>query len=62
MTGGPSASWRRYLTYRLLWQKPNGPELEMVWRYPQDFTARAEWNDVWTGVGSGGQMKVAIRP
>ena len=62
MTGGPSPSRRRYLTYRLLWQKPNGAELEMVWRYRQDFTARAGWNDVWTGVGSAGLMKVAIRP
>jgi hypothetical protein len=39
MTGGPSASWRRFLTYRLIWRKPSGAELEMVWRYRQDFIA-----------------------
>jgi len=37
MTGGPVASWRRYLTYRLLWRKRSGARLEMIWCYRQDF-------------------------
>jgi hypothetical protein len=60
MTGGPVASWRRYLTYRLVWRKPSGPELEMVWRYRQDFV-ESRWVDVFTGVGSAGLIEVKIK-
>jgi hypothetical protein len=61
MTGGPVASWRRFLTYRLTWRKPSGAELEMVWRYRQDFIAPRGWVDVFTGVGSAGLIKVRIK-
>lgn len=62
MTGGSSASWRRHLIYRLLWQKRSGAKLEMVWRYRQDFTPSHGWEDVWTREGSAGLIRVEIRP
>jgi len=61
MTGGPVASWRRFLTYRLVWRKTSGAELEMVWRYRQDFIAPRGWIDVFTGIGSAGLSKVRIK-
>jgi hypothetical protein len=62
MTGASAASWRRHLTYRLLWQKRSGAELEMVWRYRQDFTPSVGWQDVWKSEGSAGLIRVKIRP
>src|SRR5450432_2571480 len=32
---GHSPSWKRHLYYRLIWEKPAGGRLEMVWRYEQ---------------------------
>jgi hypothetical protein len=60
MSGGPVASWRRFLTYRLVWRKQSGAELEMVWRYRQDFIAPRGWIDVFSGVGSAGLIKVKM--
>src|SRR4029450_10932683 len=34
---GKSPSWKRHLYYRLLWNKPSGVKLEMLWRYEQYF-------------------------
>jgi hypothetical protein len=62
MSGGPVASWRRFLTYRLVWRKQSGAELEMVWRYRQDFIAHRGWIDVFSGVGSAGLIKVRMEP
>jgi hypothetical protein len=61
MTGGPVASWRRHLTYRLLWQKPTGAQLEMVWCYRQDFIPGDGWKEVWPGMIAG-LIRVDIRP
>ena len=61
MTGGPTASWRRYLTYRLLWRKRSGARLEMLWCYRQDFTTRDGWQGVWPSMIAG-LTRVNIRP
>ena len=61
MTGGPVASWRRHLMYRLLWQKPTGAQLEMVWCYRQDFIPGDGWKEVWPGMIAG-LIRVDIRP
>ena len=53
MTGGPTASWRRHLVYRLLWQKGSGAQLEMVWCYRQDFIPGKGWTHVWPSAIAG---------
>jgi hypothetical protein len=40
---GHSPSWKRHLYYRIHWTKPNGANLEMVWRYEQPFYPRNGW-------------------
>jgi hypothetical protein len=58
---GHSPSWKRHLYYRLLWKKPSGPALDMVWRYEQSFYGKQlfpgnGWNnglgthEGWTGL------------
>ena len=41
---GHSPSWKRHLYYRLLWRKPEGNKLEMLWRYEQWFYGGEEWS------------------
>lgn len=58
---GQSPSWRRHLYYRLVWEKPDGCRLEMVWRYEQYYY------DHWTSgfmtrAGTTGLIRVDIRP
>ena len=60
MTGGPVASWRRNLTYRLLWRKRSGARLEMIWCYRQDFIPGKGWQKVWPS-NIAGLIKVSIR-
>ena len=38
-----SPSWKRHLYYRLLWKKPSGTKLEMLWRYEQYFYPGNGW-------------------
>jgi hypothetical protein len=40
---GHSPSWKRHLYYRLLWKKPSGAKLEMLWRYEQYFYPGNGW-------------------
>jgi hypothetical protein len=40
---GRSPSWKRHIYYRLLWKKPSGATLEMLWRYEQHFDAASGW-------------------
>jgi hypothetical protein len=40
---GQSPSWKRHLYYRLLWKKPSGAKLEMLWRYEQYFYPANGW-------------------
>ena len=58
---GHSPSWKRHLYYRFTWEKPDGGQLEMVWRYEQYYY------DSWasgfmTRVGTTGLIRVDIRP
>src|SRR6266481_9431519 len=34
---GHSPSWKRHLYYQLVWKKPSGAKLEVIWRYEQPF-------------------------
>ena len=61
--GGPSPSWKRHVYYRLLWKKPSGEKLEMVWRYEQYFYRGTGWaSGFMTYKGSTGLIQVAISP
>ena len=40
---GQSPSWKRHIYYRLLWKKPSGAKLEMLWRYEQYFYPGLGW-------------------
>lgn len=54
MTGhSPSKKRNRY--YRLIWTKPGGASLEMVWRYEQWFYDQlaTDWSDDMTAAGTG---------
>ena len=42
MTGN-SPKWKRYIYRRLIWKKPNGAKLEMLWRYEQFFYQNDGW-------------------
>jgi hypothetical protein len=59
---GQSPSWRRHLYYRLLWKKPSGAKLEMLWRYEQYFYPANGWvSGFMTRAGSTGLIQVAIK-
>lgn len=58
---GHSPSWKRHLYYRLVWEKPGGRRLEMLWRYEQYFYD--DWaSGFMTRVGTTGLIRVDIRP
>jgi hypothetical protein len=58
---GHSPSWKRHLYYRLVWEKPDGGRLEMVWRYEQYFYEN--WaSGFMTRAGTTGLIRVDIRP
>ena len=40
---GQSPWWKRHIYYRLLWKKPSGAKLEMLWRYEQYFYPGLGW-------------------
>ncbi|HEX4708456.1 MAG TPA: hypothetical protein VH229_12090 [Candidatus Udaeobacter sp.] len=62
MTGHPP-SWRRHLYYRILWKKPSGAKLEMLWRYEQYFYSDNGWaGGFMTREGSTGLIKLDIHP
>ncbi len=62
MTGHPP-SWRRHLYYRVLWKKPSGANLEMLWRYEQYFYSDNGWaGGFMTREGSTGLVQVDIHP
>jgi len=59
---GHSPSWKRHLYYRLLWKKPSGAKLEMLWRYEQYFYPGNGWTSGFmTHEGSTGLIQVAIK-
>ena len=60
---GHSPSWKRYLYYRLLWKKPSGAKLEMLWRYEQYFYPGDGWaSGFMTYQGSTGLIRLDISP
>jgi hypothetical protein len=60
---GHSPSWKRHLYYQILWKKPSGAKLEMLWRYEQYFYPGNGWaSGFMTGRGSTGLIQVDIRP
>ena len=60
---GHSPSWKRHMYYRLLWKKPSGAKLEMLWRYEQYFYPGDGWaSGFMTREGSTGLIKVDISP
>ena len=59
---GQSSSWKRHLYYRLLWKKPSGAKLEMLWRYEQYFYPGNGWaSGFMTREGSTGLIQVVIK-
>jgi hypothetical protein len=59
---GQSPSWKRHLYYRLLWKKPSGANLEMLWRYEQYFYPGNGWaSGFMTREGSTGLIQVVIK-
>lgn len=61
MTGN-SALWKRNRYQHLVWNKPNGAELEMWWRYEQCCYRRDGWVDGFlTNPGLTGLIRVSIR-
>ena len=60
---GHSPSWKRHLYYRLLWKKPSGEKLEMLWRYEQYFYSDNGWaSGFMTHEGSTGLIQLDISP
>jgi hypothetical protein len=58
---GQSPSWKRHLYYRLLWKKPSGAKLEMLWRYEQYFYPGNGWaSGFMTREGSTGLIQLDI--
>jgi hypothetical protein len=62
MTGHSPAS-KRHTYYRLFWHKPDGAELEMLWRYQQYFYGGDGWaSGFMTREGSTGLLHAKIQP
>ena len=60
---GHSPSWKRHLYYRVLWTKPSGAQLQMLWRYEQYFYPGNGWaSGFMTREGSTGLIRLDIRP
>ena len=60
---GHSPSWKRRLYYRVLWTKPSGVQLQMLWRYEQYFYPGNGWaSGFMTREGSTGLIQVDIHP
>ena len=59
---GHSPSWKRHLYYRLLWKKPSGAKLEMLWCYEQYFYPGSGWaSGFMTYKGSTGLIGLEIK-
>ena len=60
MTGN-SPKWKRYTYRKVIWQKPNGAKLEMLWRYEQYFYQNDGWVEAFmTRPGATGLIRVEI--
>jgi hypothetical protein len=60
---GHSPSWKRHLYYRVLWKKPSGVKLEILWRYEQYFYPDNGWvGGFMANRSSTGLLQVDIHP
>ncbi len=60
---GHSPSWKRHSYYQLIWKKPSGANLEMLWRYEQYFYPGNGWaSGFMTHEGSTGLIRLNIQP
>ena len=61
---GQSPSWKRHIYYQLVWTKPSGANLEMLWRYEQYFYPGNGWGSGFMTHegGSTGLIRVDIHP
>src|SRR6516165_3572173 len=60
---GHSPSWKRHMYYRVLWKKPSGAKLEMLWRYEQYFYPDNGWVGGFMANGSStGLVQLDIHP
>ena len=58
---GHSPSWKRHIYYQVIWKKPSGAKLEMLWRYEQYFYSGEGWTSGFmTRAGSTGLIRVDI--
>jgi hypothetical protein len=57
---GHSPTWRRHLYYKLDWQKENGANLELLWRYEDYFYSDNGWMGPSTAKLSAGLIRVEI--
>ena len=59
---GHSPSWKRHCYYQVIWKKPSGAKLEMLWRYEQYFYPGNGWGSSFmTHERSTGLIRVDIR-
>jgi hypothetical protein len=60
---GHSPSWKRHIYYQVIWTKPSGANLEMLWRYEQYFYPGNGWGSGFmTHERSTGLIRVDISP
>lgn len=58
---GHTPSWKRHLYYQIVWKKPAGTKLEMLWRYEQYFYPGDGWTTgMMTREGFTGLIRVDI--
>jgi hypothetical protein len=58
---GKSPSWKRHIYQKLVWKKPAGANLEMVWRHEQYFYGGQGWLDgAMTREGVTGLIRIEI--
>jgi hypothetical protein len=60
---GAAPSWKRDLYYRLIWKKPSGAQLTMLWRFEQGFYHDDGWTaGTMTRAGSTGLLQLSLIP
>ncbi len=60
MTGN-SPRWKRHIYQKVVWKKPTGARLEMLWRYEQYFYPQDRWTEAFmTRPGSTGLIRIDI--
>jgi len=58
---GKSPQWKRHIYQKLVWKKPAGATLEMLWRYEQYFYPEDRWTNAFmTREGATGLIRIDI--